>query len=299
MHSAEQGEVSMDKQKYLILCVAGQSNAVGYDESVVAADYLAGFRGARIRQLGLYGDDNLKVIPLSVCAENYQDLRPYSNPANGEANLGTKGIHLPLADALLDVIPEDYNILVLPCAYGGTGFTVGETGGYDEKRLCPEPGIFRWGVDSPYYRGMKERISYALDMNADNLFLGVVWIQGESDMGDAAGQIAGFSAMADNFFVHFKEKYPKRVYRGAWNRDIWYNVETVSYWYGQGECAKIWEHYRAWNPKTYVEIPRDTDSNEVGGTGLTAAVRACHYGNNAFVDVVAPRTAEKMKEHLA
>ena len=26
-------------EKYMILCVAGQSNAVGYDESVIPADY--------------------------------------------------------------------------------------------------------------------------------------------------------------------------------------------------------------------------------------------------------------------
>lgn len=44
-------------EKYMLLCVAGQSNAVGYDESVVSPDYLSQFRGGRIRQLGLYGDD--------------------------------------------------------------------------------------------------------------------------------------------------------------------------------------------------------------------------------------------------
>ena len=289
----------MDKQNYLILCVAGQSNAVGYDESYVPADYLDQFDRTRIRQLGLYGDDNLNVIPLGVCAQSYQDLRPFSNPDNPRPNLGTKGIHLPLAQLLLPVIPEEYKILVLSCAYGGTGFTVGEPGPYDEAGLRPEPGIWRWGVTSPYYRGMKDRISYVLDQNPDNKLLGVVWIQGEHDNGDSAGQIRGFDAMTADFFSFFGDKYPGRVFHGDWNRDAWYNVETVSHWYSEGECPQIWEHYRAWNPGTYVDIPRDTDSNEVNGTGLTASIRACHFGNDAYIKVVAPRTADVMRKRLS
>ncbi|MDO4276584.1 MAG: hypothetical protein Q4D16_23225 [Eubacteriales bacterium] len=286
--------MSVKKDKYMILCIAGQSNAVGYDESIVPPDYLRQFRRDRIRQLGLYGEDNLKVIPLGVCAQSYQDLRPYSNPGNAEENLGTKGIHLPLADLLLDEIPEDYKILVLPCAYGGTGFTSGQPGRYLKEELRPEPGIFRWGVKSPYYLGMKDRIAYMLDENSENCFLGVVWIQGEQDWQDARGHMAGFDAMTADFLEYFRGRYPGRVYKGDWNRDVWYNVETVSHWYSQGECPLIWEHYLQWNPRTYVEIPRDTDSNEVNGTGLTASIRGCHFGNNAYVKVVGPRVARQM-----
>lgn len=285
----------MTKEKYMILCVAGQSNAVGYDESYVPEDYLEQFRRDRIRQLGLYGEDNLKDIPLGVCAQSYQDLRPYSNPENKQPNLGTKGIHLPLANLLLDEIPEDYKILVLPCAYGGCGFTVGEEGTYMKEELRPSEGILRWGVNSPFYLAMKDRISYALDRNEENRFLGVVWIQGEHDNGDGKGQIAGFEKMTEDFFAYFGKKYPERVYKGEWNRNIWYNVETVSYWYSVGDCPKIWEHYREWNQDTYVEIPRTTDSNEVNGTGLTASIRGAHFGNNAYIKVIAPRVAAQMK----
>lgn len=285
-------------QKHMILCVAGQSNALGYDESYIPEDYLEQFDRGRIAQLGLYGEDNLKIIPLGPCAQNYQDLRPYSNPANPAPGQGTKGIHLPLADLLLKDIPEDYHILVLPCAYGGTGFTVGQPGTYDPERLCPAPGIWQWGVDSPYYLAMRDRIAYALDLDPDNQFLGVVWIQGEHDKENAAGQIAGFEEMTGDFFRYFQANYPGRVYKGGWDRSVWYNVETVAYWYTQGQCAQIWEHYRAWNPATYVEIPRETDSNEVNGTGLTASVRGAHFGNDAFLRVVAPLTAAKMEERF-
>ena len=88
------------------------------------------------------------------------------------------------------------------------------------------------------------------------------------------------------------------MYRGAWDRGIWYNYETVSYWYRQGQCEEIWENYRRWSPDTYVDIPRDTDSNEVNGTGITARIRAAHFGNDAFVNVVAPRIAQSMARRL-
>lgn len=288
----------MEPDKYMILCVAGQSNAVGYDESRIPPDYLARFDRARIRQLGLYGEDNLQVIPLGACAQSYQDLRPCGHPENEALGLGTRGIHLPLAHRLLPLIPEDYGILVLSCAYGGTGFTVGEYGPYDAAGLRPAPGIWRWGAESNYYRGMKDRIAYALAKNPENRFLGVVWIQGEHDSGDAAGQIAGFDRMTADFFAFFDSNFPGRVYRGGWDRDVWYNVETVAYWYTQGQCPQIWEHYRQWNPATYVEIPRETDSNAVNGTGLTARIRDCHFGNDAFDRVIAPRTAAVMARRL-
>lgn len=283
---------------HMILCVAGQSNAVGYDESPIPAGYERQFHTERIRQLGLYGADNLRPIPLGACAQNYQDMRPFSNPQNKAPNLGTKGMHLPLADLLLPYLPPEASLLVVPCAYGGTAFTVGEKGSYNAAELRPEPGIWRWGVDSPYYLAMRSRISFALRLHPENQFLGVVWLQGESDNADAAGQKAGFERMTQDFFDYFSDHFPSRVYRGDWNKDIWYNVETVSHWYSQGQCSQIWANYRAWNPATYVEIPRDTDSNEKNGTGLTSSTRACHFGNDAYLKVVAPRVAAAIGARL-
>lgn len=278
----------------MILCVAGQSNAVGYDESPVIAQDRPD--DARVAQLGLYGEDNLRIIPLGVCAQNLQDMQPYGHPSN--PGVGTKGIHLPLARLLLKEIPEDYGILVIACAYGGTGFTVGEIGAYDAAAMRPAPGVWRWGVQSNYCRCMRDRIAYALDLNPENRFLGVVWCQGEHDSGDAAGHWRGFEAMTEDFFRDLGARYPGRVYRGGWNRSVWYNAETVAYWYDLEGCREIWANYRRWSPETYVPVPRDTDSNEVNGTGITARVRAQHFGNDAFERVVAPRVAEVMGKRL-
>ena len=52
------------ERKYMILCVAGQSNAVGFDESPVEKDYMGRFRTRRLWQLGLWGEDNLQIVPL-------------------------------------------------------------------------------------------------------------------------------------------------------------------------------------------------------------------------------------------
>ena len=125
-------------KKYMILCVAGQSNAVGYDESKIPVDYMDRFDAGRIFQLGLYAEDNLKVIPLGPCAQNFQDMRPFGHPEN--PGIGTRGIHLPLAHRLLKWIPDDYDILVLPCAYGGTGFTRGNTAAMTKKPCARSRG---------------------------------------------------------------------------------------------------------------------------------------------------------------
>ena len=285
-------------RKYMILCVAGQSNAVGFDESPVDKDYMGKFRTRRLWQLGFWGEDDLKIVPLQACAQNFQDMRPYGNPGSTPGQPGTKGMQLPLGDLLLDRIPEDYDILVLPCAYGGVGFTVGETGTYDPETRRPSEGRLRWGVQSPYYLALKDRLRFVLDQNPENKFLGVVWLQGEFDFEDGEGNIRGFTEMTRDFLATFSQEYPGRVYRGDWNRDIWYNVETTAYWYTQGDCPKIWAHYKTWNPKTYVEIPRDTDTNAVNGTGVTTAIRPAHFGNDAFYRVIAPAVAAKMESRF-
>lgn len=285
-----------EKKKYMVVCVAGQSNAVGYDESVITKDDWNRLCQERICQLGFYGEDNLKIIPLGPCAQSYQDMRPYSNPQNELPDLGTKGIHLPLAHLLLPYIPEEYSILMISCAYGGTAFTSGETGEYHEENKKPSPGILRWGVNSPYYLALKDRIRYALDLNQENRFLGVVWIQGESDYENGAQQIRLFDQMAEDFLQSLKQ-YGNRVKNGAWDKRIWYTVETVDYWRHMGDCQAIWDHYRQWNPFGYVEIDRSTDSNEINGTGLTASQRASHFGNNAFEKVIAPAVFHKMLEN--
>lgn len=164
-------------------------------------------------------------------------------------------------------------------------------------RLEEPTVVLKWGVDTAYYHTLKDRIIYALSLNESNLFAGLVWCQGENDGVSADRHYSEFQAMTEALFTALNEAgLGDRTPKGMWDRDIWYNMETVAYWYGQEQCRKIWDNYKQWNANTYIEIPRDTESNLINGTGQTASIRASHYGNNAYQKVIAPRVLQKMIE---
>ena len=291
-------------QKFYVLCIAGQSNAVGYDESKVELTGLYANKDPdRIKQLGFYGDDNLALTNLSYCAQSMQDLRPHNNADSKTP--GTKGLHLPLANLILEHIPEDYGILILPISYGGTAFTSGMDGTYDsvlkkpiEKGFGEGTAILKWGKDTAYYQTLKDRIIYALNLHPENKFAGIVWCQGENDAPSPDAHFPAFQEMTDALFTSLnKEGFGGRVPKGEWDKDIWYNMETVSYWYTLEGCVKIWNNYKTWNPNTYIELPRNTDSNEINGTGQTAANRGAHFGNNSYAKVIAPIVLQKLLDN--
>lgn len=295
------GTEKKEYDKFVVVCIAGQSNAVGYDESPVDTKFIYKNRDTnRIKQLGFYGNDNLKLIDLGYCAQSMQDMTAHNRAGTDTA--GTKGIHLPLANLMLDYIPEDYGVLMLPISFGGTGFTSGSAGTYSSELMKPTNAgagqgttAQKWGIDTPYYNTLKDRIIYALNLNENNLFAGIVWCQGENDKSNASGHYSGFQAMTEALFSALNDAgLSDRVPKKTWDKDIWYNMETVAYWYSQGQCQQIWDNYKAWNEKTYVEIPRNTESNEVNGTGQTTQTYPSHFGNNAYQKVIAPRVLQKM-----
>lgn len=167
-------------QKYAVLTVSGQSNAVGYDESPVYE--VGGYAPhPRLKQLGLYDEHNLTIIPLTYSPEDVQDMRAFSHPATPD-KLGTKGIHLPLGHLLLEQLPADYQLLVIPVAYGGTYFGSEEhgLGTYDSEQMrdVRHSPKLRWSVQSSYYKMLRDRLEYALNLHPDNVYLGNIWIQG-------------------------------------------------------------------------------------------------------------------------
>ena len=295
------GATEKTYDKFVVVCIAGQSNAVGYDESPVDTKFTyANIDTDRIKQLGFYGEDNLQIIDLGYCAQSMQDMTAHNRAGTDTA--GTKGIHLPLANLMLDYIPEDYGVLMLPISFGGTGFTSGSAGTYSDELKKPTNAgagqgttAQKWGVDTPYYNTLKDRIIHVLNLNEENLFAGIVWCQGENDKSNATGHYSGFQAMTEALFTALNDaNLGGRTPKGTFDKDIWYNMETVSYWYSQGQCQQIWDNYKTWNENTYVEIPRSTQSNEVNGTGQTTQNYPSHFGNNAYQKVVAPRVLQKM-----
>lgn len=278
------------EDKYAIFVVAGQSNAVGYDESTIEhEDYT---EHPRIFQLGQYGENKNKIIPLGKFAETYQNMSSFT--ADGK---GTKSIHLPLAKKLLADVPEDYKILVISASYGDTGFRTGGLGTYNSIDDIPTTSLI-WSTESAYYKSMIERLKYALNLNEENKFIGTVWIQGEHD-GNAnasANHNVKFTEMADHFISNMQE-FANRTKKGVIDKDNWFNVQSTHYWNTRGQYPQILENYKNWNLSSFVEINTTNEhTNAVNGTGRTSSNRASHFGNNAYATLVAPAVYNKMKE---
>lgn len=278
------------EDKYAIFVVAGQSNAVGYDESIV--EHEAYTEDPRIFQLGQYGENKNKIIPLGKFAETYQNMTSFT--ADGK---GTKGIHLPLAKKLLADVPEDYKILVISASYGDTGFRTGGLGTYNSMEDIPTTSLM-WSTESAYYKSMVERTKHALDMNPENKFLGVIWIQGEHDGGanTATNHGVKFSEMADKF-ISDMQPYVERAKNSVINKNNWINVQSTHYWSVRGQYLQVLENYKTWNMSSFVPISTTSEhTNATNGTGRTSSNRDSHFGNNAYATLVAPAVYDKMKE---
>lgn len=287
--------------KWVIVAVAGQSNAVGYDETAVRGIQYTPSDNNRIKQIGCWSDDTLDLINLDHCAHNIQNMSEFGTN-------GSKGVHLPLANLLLNYIPEDYGIIILPVAFGATGFVTRSILGTFNTTLLRPTSLtdqLSWRVNGAYYKTLVERIKYAMDLNEKNIFGGVVWIQGEDDAANPSSHFTYFKEMTNQFFSDLSS-YANRSITGKIDKSIWFNVETVNYWYTTNAkadgCKSIWNNYKEWNSDTYVEIPSDTKSNTANSTTNTNRVSstyASHFGENAFEDVVAPCIVKVMTKNYS
>lgn len=283
------------RDKYMVVVVSGQSNSVGYDESPVLIDGISkpDPNAFQLAYRDLTGG-NLNIVPLKSRSDNLQDMS-YVGP------YGPKGIHLPLAKELLKRIPKGYKILVIPVAYGGTAFTTGTiNNSYDAVGMKPALAPGRWGAGTPYAKTVIDRTKYALSLNPENKFLGVVWCQGEFDKGASKSQYPAFDAMTKEFFAAINSTYADRCPKGVADKDLWYNCSSTRYWHIWGHsdnCSDIFGGYKVWNPNTFINVPLQTDTNATNGTGATSGNRPTHFGNDAFSTVIAPMVAQCMDEN--
>lgn len=314
------------KDKYVILLVAGQSNAVGYDESKVTAEDIA-MESEKICQLGYNGNENLKIIPLGHCAQSFQNLSTpeFTNLENVKdpyGEFGPKTIHLPLAGLLMEsgIIPGGYKLLVIPAAYGNTGFLKAD-GSYDFEKMVPSyVASGGWRTSGAQYLAMRDRLKYVLDLNLANKYLGCVWIQGEADAPDPQTHFAQFKNMVETFNSFFSE-YDDRTLDGkGFSNDIWWNVRSTCYWTGEFSDTKgapnsnrfanasgynaILNNYELWNPGTFVTFDsNEMDTNYVSpgtpGSTRVSSIFCSHFGNSAYRTKVAPAILLKIKEHFA
>ena len=294
---------------YVVVGVAGSLNSVGCDESN-HREQDNNTEPDRIVQLGYYNNDNLQIIPLGQVAQNLQNMSNVDDPISpagnyGRERRGTKGIHLPLAKELLKYVPSDYKILVVPVAYGATGFSSGDNLAYDDvtKKPSVNPQGGNWSLNGAYYMTLRDRIKYALDLNPENKFLGVIWCQGESDANAQVEALkTGFQALVNQLATDWAN-YVDRTINNAVDKSIWYVYETASHW--RNTCSQVWKWYKEYlGDSNYIVVaPRAYYTNQENGAssgqGQTPYNRLATYGNNSFITIVAQNVANKLVENKA
>ena len=298
--------------KWVVFAVAGQSNSVGYDESENTTLSNPNSDPDRIKQLGLFGEDNLKVIPLQSMAQNLQNMTNFGVAAGKK---GTKGLHLPLAELIAKHIPEDYGVIVIPVAYGMTFFTKsgGTARAYDSAKMKPvddDASNGYWTVGNAYHQTLRDRVKYALDLGEGksvNKFAGVIWCQGEADTathgGTSSNHGALFQALVNQLATDWAD-YDACSPTGKMDKSMWFVHDTTLYWRQRSDktsegvdVSNIWLQYQKFlGLENVVNIlPLEEYTNAVNGGGTrTSSTYNSHYGNNAYRDVIAPRVLDAM-----
>lgn len=274
--------------KYVVVGVWGQSNAVGYDESFLTKFDIP-VDEARIFQYS----DSLK--PLTFCAENLQNMNTVP-PRSGTASemsstraandsytvegrttyVKTKGIHLPLANLICSVIPEDYGVIIVPGAYGGKGIAE-----------------FIKTASSGYYTEFVRRLNTALALHEDNIFGGIVWCQGENNTGIMSSDdyITNFSQIITNLHTDILTGNEKKMPKVAEPKNYWFAYEFPVRFKRFDSTGILAAQKTFLGNGNYVEIPDDTPHNT---TLYTSQHADAHYASDSFRTVIAPRVFAKM-----
>lgn len=262
--------------KHYVLVIAGQSNAVGYDDNRSGDfPYYTPKAPERMKQISCWTGENDDIIPLTAKAKtaSWGDM---ANSTGSEC----RGLHVPLANLIIDYIPDDYGLLIVPAAKNATGFTGSET-----SWVSPNGAL---------YQTLINKTTAAMNANAENKFLGVVWIQGENDYGNASLHATNFEAMTTAFFTAM-QPFVSRSVSGKIDKSIWYCSQTTHRW-NQAGAVTIWNWYKSWSPDCYVSFTTTTNADTMATNAVHRPwANTNHFGNNAYGRLVAPAVVERMK----
>lgn len=287
-------------EKFVIVGVWGQSNAVGYDESVATLYDVPKYEN-RLFQVSCR-DDNLNIEPLTLCAKNIQNMesdiyRPEFTAQIKESRkvFGlqdgryTKGIHLPLANLIADSIPDDYGVLIVPGAYGGqsiasflktTTSSKGCAGGYYAR----------------FIKAMKKAMAQGAQSDK-NILAGIIWCQGEQDSGEMTG--LAYKEKFSTLINDVKTDLASFANRTAFNSldKIWYCYEYPLYFKKQKYGRDILTVQKdLLGIDNYVKVD---DNHPTNTATYTSSIKEAHYGQNYFRTHIAPSVFEKLKENGA
>lgn len=277
-------------RKLLVIACAGQSNSVGYAENFSYS--VANTEG--LYQLGLYGNNNLTVLPLSTTPENFQNLsnstKDTKYPHAAAIKTNKTSYHLQLAFRLREAMEEEYDVLIVPVAYGGTRLSSTKNATFDDHLLTSKETMadYSWGAGKIFSQILIARILRAMSLHPDNIFGGIVWLQGEHDSTTQAladGHAALFKSLVEyveNGLADIKDK--SIVLDEYGNKTVgkkaWFTPTTTEYWYISNKFETI-------SNKSYADylgldnrilLPFDNQyTNANNGDGETSSVRNSHF----------------------
>lgn len=183
-------------RRSLCIIVAGQSNAVGYDETpwdendVKPLPYCY-FEGQKTH--GGYG--NAEAVPMwSPGVDCYQDMQNV-----GSVGTRTKGLHYELAKKLIGIIPDGFELEIWGWAMGMSGMCVGQDGTVTGQNL--PSGSTKWNNTGGLTIASGKRLNAMFgSIQKESKLIGVIWCQGEYDGMEnvsVENYAAGFQAMVD------------------------------------------------------------------------------------------------------
>nr|DAI15267.1 MAG TPA: carbohydrate esterase [Bacteriophage sp.] len=287
-------------EKFVIVGVWGQSNAVGYDESVATLYDVPKYEN-RLFQVSCR-DDKLNIEPLTLCAKNIQNMESDVYRTDFTAQIKksravfglkdgryTKGIHLPLANLIADSIPDDYGVLIVPGAYGGQSIT------NFLKSTTNSPGCA-----GGYYARFIKAIKKALEQGAQsdkNILAGIIWCQGEQDSGEMSGLAykEKFNALINDVKTDLAS-FANRTAFSSLDK-IWYCYEYPLHFKNQKYGRDILTAQKELlGISNYVKVD---DNHPTNTATYTSAIKEAHYGQNYFRTHIAPSVFKKLKENGA
>lgn len=283
-------------RKLLVIACAGQSNSVGYAENFSYS--VANTEG--LYQLGLYGNNNLTVLPLSTTPENFQNLsnstKDTKYPAVTAIKSSKTSYHLQLAFRLREAMEEEYDVLIVPVAYGGTRLSSTKNATFDDHLLTSKETMsdYSWGAGKIFSQILVARILRAMSLHPDNIFGGIVWLQGEHDSTTQAladGHAELFKSLVEyveNGLAEIKDK--SIVLDEYGNKTVgkkaWFTPTTTEYWYKSNKFETI-------SNKSYADylgldnrilLPFDNQyTNANNGDGQTSSIRNSHFRDMLIV----------------
>lgn len=287
-------------EKFVIVGVWGQSNAVGYDESV-ATLYDVPKCENRLFQVSCR-DDKLNIEPLTLCAKNIQNMESDVYRTDFTATIKksravfglkdgryTKGIHLPLANLIADSIPDDYGVLIVPGAYGGQSIA------NFLKSTTNSPGC-AGGYYARFIKAMKKALGHGAQADK-NILAGIIWCQGEQDSAEMSG--LAYKEKFSTLISDVKTDLASFANRTAFNNldKIWYCYEYPLHFKNQKYGRDILTAQKELlGISNYVKVD---DNHPTNTATYTSAIKEAHYGQNYFRTHIAPSVFEKLKENGA